>query len=123
MVLLLAVFGGISVSIRRLERIIRINSNFRPSKHKHQQPQTDFNTTTESNTMSAQHGLKRSNSSSTSQSESSMTPRVSSSSENTIKRRSSDNKGQPTFMHYGRHSNQWIFEPLMETAKSFFGKS
>lgn len=72
--------------------------------------------------MSSQHTLKRSNSASSSQSEGSTTPRVRSN-ENTTKRRNSDNKGQPSFMHYGRHSNQWIFEPLVETAKSFFGRS
>lgn len=72
--------------------------------------------------MSSQTVLKRNNSSSSTQSEGSTTPRARNSNDSTIKRRSSDNKGQGSFMHYGRHSNQWLFEPLKETAKSFFGR-
>jgi hypothetical protein len=71
--------------------------------------------------MSSHTTLKRNNSSSSSQSEGSTIPRARNSNDSTTKRRSSDNKGQGSFMHYGRHSNQWIFEPLKETAKSFFG--
>ena len=73
--------------------------------------------------MSSQTVLKRNNSFSSTQSEGSTTPRVrNNSDDSTIKRRSSDNKGPGSFMHYGRHSNQWLFEPLKETAKSFFGR-
>lgn len=87
--------------------------------HKINQPTT---TTTTTPAMSSQTVLKRNNSSSSAQSEGSTIPRTRNSNDSTTKRRSSDNKGQTSFMQYGRHSNQWIFEPLKETAKSFFGR-
>lgn len=72
--------------------------------------------------MSSHTVLKRNNSSASTQSERSTNLRTRNSNESTIKRRSSDNKGPDSFMYYGRHSNQWLFEPLVETAKSFFGR-
>lgn len=72
--------------------------------------------------MSSQTVLKRNNSTSSMQSEGSGNLRTRNSDDSTIKRRSSDNKGPDSFMYYGRHSNQWLFEPLKETAKSFFGR-
>jgi len=72
--------------------------------------------------MSSQNGIKRNNSSSSTQSAGSTIQRARNSNDSNMKRRSSDNKGQGSFMHYGRHSNQWLFEPLKETAKSFFGR-
>jgi hypothetical protein len=71
--------------------------------------------------MFSQTVLKRNKSSSSTQSEGS-TNSSTSSNESTSNRRSNDNKGQGSFMYYGRHSNQWLFEPLKETAKSFFGR-
>jgi hypothetical protein len=73
--------------------------------------------------MSSQNILKRTNSSASTQSEGSTNLRTRNSNESTIKRRSSDNKGPGSFMEYGRHSNQWLFEPLKETVQSFFGRS
>jgi len=72
--------------------------------------------------MSSHTVLKRTNSFSSTQSEGSNSPCTRNSNENNIQRRSSDNKGQGSFIQYGRHSNQWIFEPLKETVQSFFGK-
>jgi hypothetical protein len=78
--------------------------------------------TTTTHTMPSQTVLTRNNSSSSTQSEGSTMPRARNSNDSTVKRRSSDNKGQGSFMHYGRHSNQWLFEPLKETVTSFFGR-
>ena len=64
----------------------------------------------------------RNNSSSSTHSEGSTIPRARNSNDSAVKRRSSDNKGQTSFMQYGRHSNQWLFEPLKETVTSFFGR-
>jgi hypothetical protein len=81
-----------------------------------------------SSAMSSSLSLKRSNSSSSAQSEASNNQVIPLSRNNTnesgIKRRSSDNKGQGTFMQCGRHSNQWLFNDmsLMDMAKSVFGK-
>lgn len=73
--------------------------------------------------MSSQATLKRSNSSSSLQSEGSSNA-AARTGEGIIKRRSSDNKGQGTFMQCGRHSNQWLFGDISfkETAKSLFGR-
>ena len=74
--------------------------------------------------MSSPLSLKRSNSSSSAQSEVSNSPMArNNTNESPIKRRSSDNKGQGTFMQCGRHSNQWLFDDmsLMDMAKSVFG--
>jgi hypothetical protein len=72
--------------------------------------------------MSSPLSLKRSNSSSSAQSEASNNAR-NNTNEGVNKRRSSDNKGQGTFMQCGRHSNQWLFNDmsLMDMAKSVFG--
>lgn len=74
--------------------------------------------------MSSPLSLKRSNSSSSAQSEASNSPVArNNTNEGSIKRRSSDNKSQGTFMQCGRHSNQWLFNDmsLIEMAKSVFG--
>ena len=77
--------------------------------------------------MSSSLSLKRSNSSSSAQSEASNNQVNSLARNNTnesgTKRRSSDNKAQGTFMQCGRHSNQWLFNDmsLMDMAKSVFG--
>lgn len=75
--------------------------------------------------MSSPLSLKRSNSSSSAQSNASSNTLVAcnNTTESPIKRRSSDNKGQGTFMQCGRHSNQWLFNnmSLKDMAKSVFG--
>jgi len=69
--------------------------------------------------------LKRSNSSSSAQSNASSNTLVArnNTNESVPKRRSSDNKGQGTFLQCGRHSNQWLFNNMSftEMAKSVFG--
>lgn len=85
--------------------------------HKHQTPPPP---TTMSNQPT--HTLQRQTSSpSPTFSERSTSPPAAASrnSEGIIKRRSSDNKGQGTFMQCGRHSNSWLFNDisLKETAK------
>lgn len=88
--------------------------------YKHQTPPPPPPTPT---TMSNQptHTLQRQTSSpSPTPSERSTSPAAASrNSEGIIKRRSSDNKGQGTFMQCGRHSNSWLFNDisLKETAK------
>jgi hypothetical protein len=75
--------------------------------------------------MSSSLGLKRSNSSSSAQSEASNNATArNNTNEGNVKRRSSDNRGQGTFMQCGRHSNQWLFNDmsLVDMAKSVFGK-
>jgi hypothetical protein len=117
--------SDIKTSSHHFQQSKRINT----SKSKQQTPSTytgntyhDTNPSTTTGTMSSHTTLKRTNSFSSTQSEGSISPSTRSSNENISKRRNSDNKGQVNFMQYGRHSNQWIFEPLKETAKSFFGK-
>jgi hypothetical protein len=77
-------------------------------------------------TMSSSLSLKRSNSSSSAQSEASnnQMTRNNTNESGSIKRRSSDNKGQGTFLQCGRHSNQWLFNDmsLMDMARSVFGR-
>lgn len=99
---------NISKANPRLAIIHHHNNNNRPSTTTH--------------TMSSQTVLKRNNSSSSTHSEGSTNPHARNSNDSAVKRRSSDNKGQGSFMHYGRHSNQWLFEPLKETVTSFFGR-
>ena len=99
---------NISKANPRLAIIHHHNNNDRPSTTTH--------------TMSSQTVLKRNNSSSSTHSEGSSNPHARNSNDSAVKRRSSDNKGQGSFMHYGRHSNQWLFEPLKETVTSFFGR-
>jgi hypothetical protein len=78
--------------------------------------------------MSSSLSLKRSNSSSSAQSEASdnqVNPLArNNTNESGTKRRSSDNKSRGTFMQCGRHSNQWLFNDmsLMDMAKSVFGR-
>lgn len=75
--------------------------------------------------MSSSLSLKRSNSSSSAQSEASNNATArNNTNEGNVKRRSSDNRGQGTFMQCGRHSNQWLFNDmsLVDMAKSVFGK-
>jgi hypothetical protein len=75
--------------------------------------------------MSSPLSIKRSNSSSSAQSEASNSAMArNNTNESGIKRRSSDNKGQGTFMQCGRHSNQWLFNDMSfkDMAKSVFGR-
>ncbi|KAM0714804.1 hypothetical protein Q7P37_009268 [Cladosporium fusiforme] len=70
----------------------------------------------------SQQDFKRKDSSSTQSVRSTSPP--ASRSEGFIKRRSSDNKGQGTFMQCGRHSNSWLFNDISfkETAKGIFSR-